>query len=169
MTQLNLNSVQSTYDAIAEEYARRIYDELPSNPFDRQLLNRFAASIPQGGLVCDLGCGPGQVARYLQDRGVRVRGMDLSERSLACARRLNPGIEFAHGDMRSLPVPENSWVGITAFYAIVNLQRHEVAQAIREMHRVLEPDGKLLLSFHIGEDSIHVEENVWGCGASLET
>jgi SAM-dependent methyltransferase len=168
MTQLNLNSVQSTYDTIAEEYARRIYDELRNKPFDRKLLDRFAASIPQAGLVCDLGCGPGQVARYLHDRGVRVCGMDLSERSLACARRLNAGIEFEQGDMRSLPVPDSSWAGITAFYAVVNLQPEDVARAIHEMHRVLEPNGKLLLSFHIGEDHVHVEENIWGCGVSLE-
>lgn len=169
MTQVNLHSVQSTYDTLAEEYARRIYDELRDKPFDRQLLDRFAASIPETGLVCDLGCGPGQVARYLHDRGTPVCGMDLSERSLACARRLNPGIDFRQGDMRSLPVPDNSWAGITAFYAIVNLQPDDVAQAIREMHRVSKPHGKLLLSFHIGEDDLHVEENVWDCGVRLET
>jgi SAM-dependent methyltransferase len=169
MTQLNLPTVQSTYDVLAEEYARRIYDELRNKPLDRQLLDRFAASVPQAGLVCDLGCGPGQVARYLHDLRVRVCGMDLSDRSLACARQLNPGIDFEQADMRSLPVPENFWAGITAFYAIVNLQPEEVNQAIREMYRVLEPHGKLLLSFHIGEDSVHVEEDVWGCGVSLET
>jgi ubiquinone/menaquinone biosynthesis C-methylase UbiE len=168
MTQINANTVQSTYDVLAEEYARRIYDELQHKPFDRQLLDRFAASLGEEGLVCDLGCGPGQVARYLHDRRLRVCGMDVSEGMLACARRLNPGIEFAHGDMRALPVPNDSWAGITAFYAIVNLPENEVAQSIREMQRVLAPGGKLLLSFHIGEDDLHVEENVWGSGIPLE-
>ena len=168
MTQINANTVQSTYDILAEEYARRIYDELQHKPFDRDLLNRFAASIREGGLVCDLGCGPGQVARYLYDRGLRACGLDVSEGMLACARRLNPGIEFAQGDMRALPVPNDSWAAITAFYAIVNLHPSDVAKAICEMQRVLEPKGKLLLSFHIGEDDLAVEENVWGSGIPLE-
>lgn len=169
MAQANLNTVQSTYDVLAEEYARRIYDELRNKPLDCQLLDRFARSVREQGLVCDLGCGPGQVARYLKDRGVRVCGMDLSEGSLACARRLNPGIEFEQGDMRSLPVADNSWAGITAFYAIVNLQRPEVQKAICEMQRVLRAGGRLLLSFHIGEDQTYQEENIWDCGVELET
>ena len=45
---------------------------------DRQLLDRFADSVRGAGVVCDLGCGPGQVARYLQERGLPVCGVDLS-------------------------------------------------------------------------------------------
>lgn len=161
-------NVQSSYDALADEYARRIYDELRNKPRDRELLDRFAQSIPPNGLVCDLGCGPGQIARYLNDRGVRVCGMDLSEKMIARARQLNPEISFAHGDMRALPAEDNAWAGITAFYAIVNLRRDEVAQALVEMMRVLQPGGLLLLSFHIGEDQSQVEEDLWGYNIALE-
>lgn len=168
MQQLKVKSVQSMYDVLAKEYARRIYDELRHKPLDRQLLDRFASSIRQGGMVCDLGCGPGQVARYLLDHGLRVCGADLSEQMITCARRLNPGIDFEQRDMRSLNVEDNAWAGITSFYAIVNLQSDEVQQSIREMHRVLERGGKLLLSFHIGEDHVTVEENIWDSGVELQ-
>lgn len=161
-------NVQSGYDVLADEYARRIYDELRNKPRDRELLDRFAQSIPPNGLVCDLGCGPGHIARYLHDRGVRVCGMDLSEKMIERARRLNPGISFAQGDMRALQAEDNAWAGVTAFYAIVNLQTAEVAQALAEMMRVLQPGGRLLLSFHIGEDQSQVEEDLWGCSVALE-
>jgi ubiquinone/menaquinone biosynthesis C-methylase UbiE len=169
MAQIKINHVQSTYDVLAEEYARRIYSELEHKPVDRKFLDQFAERVRNAGVTCDLGCGPGQVARYLHERKVRVCGMDLSERMLACARRLNPGIEFAQGDMRALPVADNTWAGIVAFYAIVNLQHQDVIQAIGEMMRVLQPGGRLLLSFHLGEDNVHVEEDVWGSGVALET
>lgn len=170
MIQSKTRDVQVTYNRIAEEYARRIYDELRHKPLDRQLLDRFAASVPDSaGVVCELGCGPGQVARYLQGRGLQVRGMDMSEEMLTHARQLNPGITFEPGDMRALPVKDNSWAGIVAFYAIVNLQSEEIPQVFREMIRVLIPGGQLLLSFHVGDDTLHVEDNVWGCGVTLET
>ena len=168
MIQEKLSNVQSSYDVLADEYARRIYGELQHKAMDRQLLDRFADSLRDAGTACDLGCGPGHIARYLHDRGVQVCGMDLSERMIACARRLNPGIEFAQGDMRSLPVLDNVWAGIAAFYAIVNLPHGDVVKALGEMMRVLEPGGQLLLSFHIGEDNQHVEENLWNSGVALE-
>ena len=93
--------------------------------------------------------------------------MDLSAGMVARARQLNPGIEFKQGDMRDLPVKNNSWAGIAAFYAIVNLPPSDVLQALREMLRVLVPGGRVLLSFHIGEDTARVED-LWDSGAALE-
>jgi SAM-dependent methyltransferase len=168
MIQEKIREVQSGYDVLADEYAKRIYSELAQKPLDCELLDRFAGCIESSGLACDLGCGPGQVARYLQSRGTQVCGMDLSNGMLACARRLNPGIPFMQGDMRSLPVDDSSWAGIAAFYAIVNFQSGDIPQAFAEMHRVLQPSGKLLLSFHIGEDNSQVEESMWGFNVALQ-
>jgi trans-aconitate methyltransferase len=52
--------------------------------------------------VCALGCGPGQIARYLGDRRVEAHGIDLSPGMVAEARRLNPDIPFSQGDMLAL-------------------------------------------------------------------
>jgi len=162
-----ISDVQSGYDLVADEYARRIYDELRHKPLDCQLLDRFAESVRNAGVVCDLGCGPGHIARYLHVRGVQVCGMDLSAGMVQRARQLNPGVEFNQGDMRALPVDDNTWAGIAAFYAIVNLSAAEIVRALREMLRVLMPGGRLLLSFHIGEDTSQVED-LWNSGAALE-
>jgi ubiquinone/menaquinone biosynthesis C-methylase UbiE len=167
MIQEKISDVQSCYDRVADEYARRLYGELQHKPQDRLLLDRFAESVRRAGVACDLGCGPGQVARYLHGRGIQVCGMDLSPTMIKRARQLNAGIEFKTGDMRALPVDDKAWAGIAAFYAIVNLSPVEVAQALREMMRVLVPGGRLLLSFHIGEDTSQVED-LWDYGTALE-
>ena len=70
----NTESVQESYDRIADAYARRFANELQQKPLDRQLLSRFAAEVMGRGQVCDMGCGPGQIARYLRDAGIEVRG-----------------------------------------------------------------------------------------------
>jgi ubiquinone/menaquinone biosynthesis C-methylase UbiE len=167
VTEQKSGDVRSGYDRVASEYARHIYDELRHKPLDRQLLDRFAERVRGMGPVCDLGCGPGQIARYLHDRGVSACGMDLSPGMLEQARQLNPDIEFAEGNMLALDVPDRMWAGIAALYAIVNFPPGDLPQVTHEMWRVLRPGGWLLISFHMGEGIEHVED-LWGCATSLD-
>ena len=149
---------RASYDAVADEYARQIYDELRHKPFDREQLDRLAAAVGSRGVICDLGCGPGQIARHLADRGAAVVGVDLSEGMLAQARRLNPGIAFQQGDMRALTtVPDGAWAGIAAFYSIIHIPRAQLVSALTELRRVLQPGGLLLLAFHLGEGELHLD------------
>src|SRR5258708_1782037 len=57
------------YDRVARAYAEKFFTELEQKPFDRELLDRFAADVRGRGRGCDLGCGPGHVGRYLAGRG----------------------------------------------------------------------------------------------------
>jgi len=152
---------QTSYDRVADEYVRRIFDELQHKPLDRQLLDRFAAGVRAVGPVCDLGCGPGHVARYLHEQGVQVCGVDLSPAMVARARRLTPGVEFRQGDLMALDAPDGAWAGIVAFYSIIHIPRDDMAQALAELRRVLRPGGRLLLAFHVGDDAVHLDE-WWG-------
>jgi ubiquinone/menaquinone biosynthesis C-methylase UbiE len=155
------SACRSTYDAVADEYVRRIFGELQHKPMDRQLLDRFADSVRGGGPACDIGCGPGNVARYLHERGVPVCGIDLSPGMVERARELNSGIEFNQGNMLALDVPAESWAGIAAFYSIIHISRTEMPRALSELYRTLQPGGMLLLAFHIGDETIHLDE-WWG-------
>src|ERR1700681_3041516 len=131
------NDCQLSYDQVADEYARRLFDELQYKPLDRQLLDRFAASVRDAGPVCDMGCGPGQVAHYLHERGVQVCGVDLSPAMVEQARRLTPGVDFRQDDMLALDVPDGAWGGIAAFYSIIHIPRGDMAQTLCELPRAL--------------------------------
>jgi len=154
-------AIRDSYDRLAEEYTRRIADELRHKPLDRELLDRFARDTRGQGEVCDIGCGPGHVARYLRDAGAAVFGLDLSSGMLEQARKLNPEIPFRQGNMLSLDIPEGTLAGIAAFYAIVNIPKESLPVVFREMSRVLQPGGLLLLAFHIGDEVLH-EDELWG-------
>ena len=161
------NSIRESYDPLAEEYARRIADELQHKPLDRELLNRFARETKGHGDVCDMGCGPGHVARYLRDAGAAVFGLDLSPGMLQQARKLNPDIPFREGNMLSLDLADATLAGIAAFYAIVNIPTRSLALVFQEFQRVLRPDGLLLLAFHMGDEIIR-EEELWGQKISMD-
>lgn len=162
-----LGDCQSSYDRIAQDYAERIYGELAQKPLDRKLLDDFASRVKGGGPVCDLGCGPGHVARYLHDVGVDVFGLDLSPGMLEQARRLNPGLHFREGNMLSLDVPDSSWAAVVAFYSIVNIPKADIPQAFGEIRRVLKPGGFFFVAFHLGIEDLR-EEELWGHKVSLD-
>jgi ubiquinone/menaquinone biosynthesis C-methylase UbiE len=163
----NHNPTQNAYDLVAEEYARRMLLELDHKPRDRQLLEQFAKEVAGKGRVADLGTGPGQIARYLHNRGVDAFGIDLSPAMVELARREHPGIDFQQGDMRALPLPDDSLAGITAFYCIIHIPRPELIDVLKEIRRVLQPGALLLMSFHRGEQIVHRDE-WWGETVSVD-
>lgn len=120
------------------------------------------------GTVYDLGCGPGgQTTAFLHALGVDARGVDLSLAACAEAARRHPRIPFMMADMLALPLPDGDAAGIVAFYAIVHLGPAQLRAAIGEMHRVMRAGAPLLLSFHVGEDVVHVDE-MFGRRASVD-
>jgi SAM-dependent methyltransferase len=159
---------QAGYDPVAEDYAREFCDEMNRKPFDRKMLDWLAEKVNGLGTICDMGCGVGQVAGYLRDSGVSVCGIDLSAEMVKQARRLNPGIDFQQGNMLALAgVADNSFHGIAAFYSIIHIPRPSLVNALRELKRVLSPGGRLLLTFHIGQEDRHIAE-WWNKPVSLD-
>lgn len=150
--------LQTSYDRVAEKYVELFFHELDKKPLDRELLNRLAVRVKSLGHVCDMGCGPGQIGRYLKEQGADVLGIDLSPGMVEQAQRLNPDIEFKQGDMAAMTVEDEAWGGIAAFYCIIHVPREKVTKVFREWLRVLRPGGLLLLSFHLGQELLHLDE-----------
>lgn len=162
---MSRGDTRASYDRVAREYAARIYGELSGKPLDRELLDTLARET--SGIIADLGCGPGHVARYLKDQGAQVCGVDLSPGMVAEARRLNPDIPFIVGDLAALPVADGAWGGVAAFYSLIRLSRAELPRAAREIKRALRPGGMVLLAFHRGTETVHLDD-WWGEAVSVD-
>ncbi len=160
------DEVRSSYDMVAETYAKKFFDELSRKPFDRRLLDEFAAALPARG-VLDVGCGPGHVAGYLSERGLDATGVDLSPAMIKIARRLNPEIPFHVADMRELPAADSSVGGIAAFYSVIHIPRQDVPAVLLEFRRVLVLSGRLLVAVHGGSGTI-TTQNFMGKHAPFE-
>jgi ubiquinone/menaquinone biosynthesis C-methylase UbiE len=143
--------IRKAYDRAADAYAEEYWDELDRKPFDRMVLERFAAAIPPGGTILEIGSGPGEVSGYLGRLGAACIGTDASARMIENAKARFPGIRFEVRDFFELGYPDASFDGVVGFYAIVNLALDEVGQALAEARRVLGDGGLLLFSFHIRE------------------
>ena len=136
-----------------------MFHELDYKPFDRELLDEVAERCRDQGVVCDLGCGPGHVARYLAERGANVIGVDLSDATVEVARRLNRGVRFQQGDMLDLvDVTDGAWAGVIAMYSIIHIERFRVPDALREIRRVMRDGGVLVAAVHAGTGEIRHDD-----------
>jgi ubiquinone/menaquinone biosynthesis C-methylase UbiE len=154
----NPAKVEHLYDTVAKEYAEAFFGEHEKKPKDQEILHRFAQEIAGKEPVWDLGCGPGQTTAYLKDLGVEISGLDLSEGILEQAKQTHTEIPFEKGNILALDFESDSLAGIVSFYAIVHFTEEQVSQAFREILRVLQPDGLFLFTYHIGEETIHIDE-----------
>ena len=109
------------------------------------------AAIQPGERVLDLGCGTGIVARVAAEHlgdGENVTGVDANQGMLDVARRVSaethPGIEWQQGAAEDLPLARSAFdVGLSqqAFQFLENRDA-----ALKEIHRVLRPGGRLVFS-----------------------
>ena len=165
MSDPRADALRKGYATVAHAYAEHLLGELAGKPLDRAFLRAFVERAK--GPIVDLGCGPGHVAAFLAELGATVEGVDLSEAMIAEARARFAALPFTVADMFALPHADGALGGIVAFYSIVHLAPADVERALCEMVRVLAPGGLLALAFHIGTESVHVDE-LFGCATSLD-
>ena len=154
----DVNKVENLYDTVAKEYAETFSGEHEKKPKDQEILHRFSQEIGDRQPVWDFGCGPGQTTIYLKNLGIEISGLDLSEKILEQARTIHPEIHFRKGNILDLEFENNSIAGVVAFYTIVHSTDEQVGIAFREVFRVLQPGGIFLFTYHIGQETIHLDE-----------
>lgn len=111
---------------------------------ERAWIERFAAFLPPGGAVLDIGCGSGQpIARYLIERGFDVVGVDSSPTLIAKCRSRFPRQEWIVADMRALSV-ERRFHGLVAWDSFFHLS-HEQQRAMFPVFEKHAAAGAVLL------------------------
>ncbi|MBI4454432.1 MAG: class I SAM-dependent methyltransferase [Acidobacteria bacterium] len=122
-------------------------------------LKRIGALIPAGSRWLDLGCAYGFLVEQARQKGYGAIGCDISHYALAQNSRLR---EFlAEADALTLPFQSDCLDMITAFDLLEHLDNP--AQALREIHRCLAPDGVLVATTpdpcrFTGKEPTHIHE-----------
>ncbi len=101
-----------------------------------------ATATGEGHSVLDVACGTGILARGAVERvgpGGRVAGVDLNEGMLSVARRLQPAVEWFHGDAASLPFDDGTFDRVLCQSSLMFFP--DATQALRDMGRVCRPGG----------------------------
>lgn len=150
-----LKKTIEVYDKIASSYAKQIEDYAP-----RLELEKFIKLLPKGGKIMDAGCGPGRDCAYFVKQGFDVIGIDLSEKLLEIARKRTTQAKFIKQDLRYLDFPDNSFDGIWANSSLHHLDRNDISKVLEKFHRILKPQGILLVIVKEGSGDKDVSESL---------
>lgn len=144
-------SVVANFDEEAPRWRRNYDADAQGGGAMRVRLEQFAAAL--GGLapppaeVLDFGCGTGDLARALAQRGWRVTGCDASPAMLAVARELAPEGTWTQIEPlpdRPLPFPAAGFDAVVASSVFEYLA--DPLASLRQIAAVLRPDGGFALT-----------------------
>lgn len=154
----SIHAVRGAYDTVARDYTARFGDDLAVLPVDRAFLDDALAVAGTDGWTVDLGCGPAPSAGYLAGRVPHLLGVDLSPAMLAEAGARIPSLARLQADLRALPVADGACALVVASYSLQHVPRSDLGGALRELRRVIRPEGWLLVATHLGEGDVHIDE-----------
>jgi ubiquinone/menaquinone biosynthesis C-methylase UbiE len=119
-------------------------------------LARYEAvrELVAGKVVLDIASGSGYGTQILAESAKKVYGVDVSEDSVEYAKHHFGGknIEFKVGDAVTIPLDDDSVELVVCYETIEHIKDYE--QFLREIKRVLQPGGRLILSTP-NEDEFH--------------
>jgi len=137
---------------VREEFARQA-DAMASSPAftSEEVIGRFRETLGSRtrGRVLDLACGPGILSAALAPQARLMVGVDITPEMLGMARARcrTAGLtnaRFLQAPAEALPFAPATFACVVTRLSIHHLQApHRV---LREVHRVLKPDGRLVLA-----------------------
>jgi ubiquinone/menaquinone biosynthesis C-methylase UbiE len=140
------------------------YDEFTRSEgehLSRRLAAAFAlAEVTPGMKVLDVGCGRGEILRHCAALGADAYGIDyapvavkMSQQVIEALGGATPGkTAVGLADAKKLPFPDACFDRVLMFDVVEHLHPWELHEAMREVHRVLTPDGRFI---------IHTAPNIW--------
>ena len=110
-------------------------------------------SLVPSGQMLEVGVGTGKNFPYHPAR-VEVTGIDLSNRMLARARqradKLGRGLQLREMDVQQLDFPDDSFDAAVATFVFCSVP--DPVRGLRELGRVVKPDGRIILLEHVRID-----------------
>ena len=138
------DSTLDYYNRSAPELAER-YEQIELAAMHAILAQTFAGRRK----LLEAGCGSGRDAAFLLSKGHDISAVDGSQAMLEQARRFHPELNGRLFHVRFpglLPFPSASFDGAYSIAFLMHLDRSAIAEAVSEIHRILEPDGLFFFS-----------------------
>ena len=150
MTDWGEQAVCETYEVIADAYADVYRSTEPEQPIDLAMIEHFTTTLGSDPLVLDAGCGAGRMMPFLAGFGCRVEGVDLTPGMVRRAQADHGEFRVQVGSLTALPFAADRFDGVFMWYSTIHGDDHELATMLSEAHRVVKPEGSLVVAFQTG-------------------
>jgi len=134
------------YNAIAENYNDSEQNAITLWHLGYRVVTELLGDV-NGKSILDYGCGTGTFCRYIQSKGAKVTGVDVSENMINVARsRSSDQIEY-HSIPSGMEFPENfRFDFVVSNFVLCTLSfQNQILEILGEIYRVLKKDGLFVL------------------------
>jgi SAM-dependent methyltransferase len=133
--------VQAEYSNPERQRAReQLTHQIARYDLDAELERTILEEEP--ATVLDIGCGIGEQAARLAQRGLTVQGIDVAPAMVEAAKARGVAAQVA--DAASLPFPNASFERVLARYVLYHVSAVDLGGIMEEIVRVLTPGGRLV-------------------------
>src|SRR5687768_12550957 len=110
-----------------------------------QLRRAMRTNFSEGSHVLHAGAGSGQVDQGMHEV-LQITAVDISPSALRLYRKNNPdAFDVRHADILRLPFPDETFDGAYNLGVLEHFTLPEITSILRELNRVLKPEGTLVL------------------------
>jgi ubiquinone/menaquinone biosynthesis C-methylase UbiE len=128
-----------------KEYWRKVSaNETTSMPIfpDQSVLDHV-----HRGRVLDAGCGDGQLAEWLSEKGFLVFAIDINENAIENCRKKKTKVKYSLEDItEKLVYPDNFFDLICFKFTLANIHRADWPSLRKEVNRIIRPGGFVWLA-----------------------
>jgi SAM-dependent methyltransferase len=136
------------YEAVSREFlARRGSEVSRSNAIGVMEVRKWARTLPRGGSVIDLGCGPGfPITVVLVEEGLQVFGVDAAPSFVAAFQDRLPGTPILCESVLESSLFGRTFDAVLSMGLIFLLHPEDQHRLIRRFAQILAPGGRLLFT-----------------------
>lgn len=142
------------YNKIAEKFNKKYCQTI----YFKKQVDEFISYLKPKSHILDVGCGTGHVAKYLNEKGFSVIGIDLSEEMLKIANKQASKSKFILMDQNKLNFENNSFDAIMNSFSLIHSTDTNFINSIKKYKELLKDNGFLFLGLIEGEDSEIIDE-----------
>lgn len=135
----------AVYNSQTDAYEAMMAAEAASD----RVLRSFIDTVPPGGRVLDLGCGPGTHARVMAEAGLAVEAIDASRAMAARANRI-PGVAARLGRFEDV-AGEARYDGVWASFSLLHAPRRALPVHLARIARALRSGAPLFVGMKTGQ------------------
>lgn len=134
--------LKATYNRIAEDW----FKDHHGDTWWIEGTDKFASFLKPSALVLDVGCGTGVKSQYLLDKGLKVIGIDFSEKMIEIAKREVLGATFHVADIKDLSGLQETSDGVLAQAALLHIPKAEAGDVVKGLRDKLNNGGYLYIA-----------------------
>jgi SAM-dependent methyltransferase len=136
------------YEGVSEEFlARRGNSRTRSTAIGVKEVRKWAKTLPRGGTVIDLGCGPGvPITVVLVEEGLQVFGVDAAPSFVAAFQRNLPSTPIVCESVLESRLFDRTFDAVLSIGLMFLLKAEEQHRLIKRFAEILVPGSRLLFT-----------------------